>query len=295
MTQWATVGYSYHKENLQFVMTSTTAQSGLSTSGKTIVFKYGGSAMADPECVAQFVKGIGHAISSGIRCVIVHGGGPEIDRRLMRLGIEKRTIRGLRVTDEATMEIVEMALSGKANKALVAAFMDQGIPAVGVSGRDGGLLTAVQISEELGRVGKVTEVDPSLIWKLLEGFVPVIATVASDSNGAALNINADLAASAIAVSLEASKLILLTDTNGVRRDPGDAASVIACLNILEARGLIDSGIADRGMIPKLEAAIEAIEGGVESVLITDGRGLESFLESGPRMSIGTLITAQSDF
>ena len=237
------------------------------SSSNTVVFKYGGSALGDPENVLQFVHVVADAIQKGVQCVIVHGGGAEIDRWLMRLEIEKRVIGGLRVTDEATMEIVEMVLSGKANKALVGLFEANHVSAVGLSGRDGSLLTAKVLSPQHGRVGKIISVQTKVIEKLLPEFLPIIATVASDEYGQALNVNADLGASAIASALHADQLILLTDTDGVRRDPADPASTIDQLSIAEAQELILTGVADRGMIPKLEAAIDAVQNGVKKVLI----------------------------
>jgi acetylglutamate kinase len=239
--------------------------------GQTFVVKYGGSAMRDPSLMHGVIRNVLLLQLVGIRPVLVHGGGPEIDKWLDRLGIEKKTLNGLRVTDEATMEVVEMALAGRANKALVAEISKAGGKAVGLSGRDAHLLTATQISEDLGRVGRVTKVDPGIIKITTDsGVVPVVCTVANDEKGEALNINADSAAAAIAIAVDASKLVLMTDTNGVLELKDDPESRISRLNLREARDMLSDGRADRGMIPKLEAAVEALNHGVDRVHLING-------------------------
>jgi acetylglutamate kinase len=221
----------------------------------------------------------------------VHGGGPEIDKWVERLGGEKKTVDGLRVTDDETMEIVEMALAGRSNKALVSEVQQCGGKAIGLSGRDGGLLIGEPISEELGRVGRVIHVDPEVLLIACDhGFVPVVCSVAADSFGAPLNVNADSAAAAIAGAVGARKLFLLTDTDGVYADPSDPESLVSSLSPEEASRMIISGQASRGMIPKLEAALRALEDGVESVHMVNGARpnailIEVFTDHG----IGTMM------
>ena len=259
--------------------------------GQTFVVKYGGSAMRDPALVKGIIRNVLLLQLVGIRPILVHGGGAEIDRWLDRLGIEKKTLNGLRVTDDATMEVVEMALAGRANKALVAEIAKAGGKAVGLSGRDAHLLTAKQISKELGRVGTVVKVDPGILKTSTEhGVTPVVCSVASDEQGEPLNVNADSAASAIAVAIDASKLILMTDTNGVLENKDDADSTISRLPKARAEQMIQSGAADRGMIPKLEAAIHALDHGVDRVHLINGAIpnallVEIFTDSG----IGTMM------
>jgi acetylglutamate kinase len=261
--------------------------------GQTFVIKYGGSAMARPENMAQVVRNVLLLQSVGIRPILVHGGGPEIDKWLERLGIEKHTIEGLRVTDEATLDVVEMVLSGRSNKALVAEISRNGGKAVGLSGRDANLLIAEPISEALGRVGEVVEVNPEILSVVTEsGFIPVVATVADDRDGMALNINADTAAAAIAAAVGATKLILLSDTNGVLSDKKDSSSTISVLGAAEAQKMIETGEADRGMIPKLKAALHALDEGVSGVHLLDGGTpnailIEVFTDQG----IGTMVRA----
>ena len=260
--------------------------------GQTFVVKYGGSAMKDPHLMEGVIRNVLLLDLVGIRCILVHGGGPEIDTWLGKLGLEKKTLNGLRVTDQATMDVVEMALAGRANKALVAEVQKAGGKAIGLSGRDADLLVADQISEELGRVGNVTKVNAEVLTVATSaGFIPVVCSVATDAKKQALNVNADSAAAAIASSVGASKLILLTDTNGVLSDKDDAHSTISQLTHAEARGMLESGKADRGMIPKLEGALFALESGVDSVHMINGGVpnallIEVFTHSG----IGTMMT-----
>lgn len=259
--------------------------------GQTFVVKYGGSAMRDPSLMHGVIRNILLLQLVGIRPILVHGGGPEIDKWLEKLGIEKKTLNGLRVTDDTTMEVVEMALAGRANKALVAEIAKAGGKAVGLSGRDAHLLTAIQISEELGRVGRVTRVDASILRSTSEaGVVPVVCTVASDEQGEALNINADSAAAAIAVAIDASKLVLMTDTDGVLEDKDRAETRLSNLSRRDAQGMIDDGRANRGMIPKLEAAIHALEHGVDRVhLINGGTPNALLIEIFTDEGIGTMM------
>lgn len=240
--------------------------------GQTFVIKYGGSAMRDPSLMRGVIRNVLLLQLVGIHPILCHGGGPEIDRWIERLGGgERQTIDGLRVTDDATMEIVEMALSGRANKALVSEVQQCGGKAVGLSGRDGGLFVGEALSPELGRVGRILQVNPELVRVAVgSGFVPVVCSVAADTAGEALNVNADTAAAALAGAMGASKLILLTDTDGVLASADDPASLISELTPERARAMLASGDASRGMIPKLEAALRALEDGVESVHLVNG-------------------------
>lgn len=260
--------------------------------GSTFVVKYGGSAMRDPQSLRGVIRNVLLLQAVGIRPILVHGGGPEIDKWAERLGVEKRVVDGLRVTDDATMEVVEMALSGRANKALVAEVQRCGGRALGLSGRDGGLLVGEPVSEALGRVGRVLDVQPDVLSIACDhGFVPVVCSVAADAQGEPLNVNADSAAAAIAAAVFARKLFLLTDTDGLYEDADDPASLVSVLDLEQARAFLGSNRASRGMIPKLEAAIRAIEDGVGSVHLVNGNTpntvlIETFTDRG----IGTMIS-----
>ncbi len=261
--------------------------------GQTFVVKYGGSAMRDPSMMEGVIRNVLLFQLVGVHVVLVHGGGPEIDTWLDRLSIEKRVLNGLRVTDSATMDVVEMALAGRANKALVAEVQRLGGKAVGLSGRDADLLIAEPISEELGRTGQVTSVNPDVLKVVTEaGYVPVVCSVASDKDHQALNVNADSAAAAIAAAIGATKLILLTDTDGVFGNKNDKSSRVSQLSTKEARFMLETGRADRGMIPKLEAAISAIENGVQRVHLLNGGTPNALLvEAFTDQGIGTMMTA----
>lgn len=258
---------------------------------QTFVVKYGGSAMRDPSLMDGVIRNVLLLQAVGIRTVLVHGGGPEIDGWLARLGLEKRTHKGLRVTDEATMDVVEMALAGRANKALVAGVQAAGGRAIGLSGRDADLLLAEPVSDELGRTGRVVRVYPHVLTVATEaGYVPVVCSVATDAAHRPLNVNADEAAGALAGALGASKLILLTDTPGVLADREDPSSHIPHLARDEARAMLADGRADRGMIPKLESALGALEQGVKSVHLIDGGASNSLLaEVFTDAGIGTMM------
>lgn len=259
--------------------------------GQTFVVKYGGSAMRDEVVMEGVIRNVLLLQLVGIRVIVVHGGGPEIDTWLGKLGIEKKKLNGLRVTDETTMDVVEMALAGRANKALVAAVQREGGKAIGLSGRDADLLEAKKISDELGRVGEIVKVNAHVLTVATEnGFIPIVCSVATDDAKQALNVNADSAAAAVAAAVGASKLILLTDTNGVLADKNRPESTISQLNSAMAREMISTGQADQGMIPKLEGALFAIEHGVANVHLIDGAEpnavlLEVFTVSG----IGTMV------
>ena len=256
----------------------------------TVVIKYGGHAMDKPELSEAFATDLAHLAGQGMRLVVVHGGGPQISALLTRLQIESRFVDGLRVTDEATMRAVEMVLCGQVNKAVVSAFARHGARAAGISGRDGGLLRARPKNPALGLVGEVTAVDPALPRCLLEaGFVPVVAPVASGPDGEALNINADTAAGALAGALAAEYFVLISDVPGVLNADG---RLIPGLNRAEITRLKEDGVISGGMIPKVDCCVEAIEEGVTSVHIIDGRKphsvlYEAFTTEGTGTTIGT--------
>ena len=263
--------------------------------GRTVVVKYGGNALAgtsEHDALALFAEDIVLMHTVGIRPVVVHGGGPQINDLLSRLGIESRFANGLRVTDTATMDVVRMVLNGQVNPQVVGAINTHGNIAVGLSGEDGRMLQAVPRDPELGFVGDIRTVRPELIQSILDdGFVPVISTVAVDGSGQPYNINADTAAGAIAAALGAEKIVYLTDIAGLRRNVEDAASLIQRTTVEELQGLIADGTVAGGMIPKVESCMQAVNGGVGSAHILDGRIahvllLELFTDEG----VGTMIT-----
>jgi acetylglutamate kinase len=263
--------------------------------GKTVVIKYGGAAMTDPAlkvCVAAasaplssltaqqegVIRDLVLLSTVGIRPILVHGGGPEINGWLKRLNIEPNFRNGLRVTDAATMEVVEMVLVGKVNKSLVSLINQAGGSAVGMCGKDGNLLSARVLDPELGLVGEVTDVDTRVITGLVAaGHIPVVATVAADADGGALNVNADTAAGELAASLGAEKLVLMTDVRGLLRDKNDADTLIREVTISGVRRLVADGIVAGGMIPKVECCVRALAQGVRATHIIDGRTPHSLL------------------
>ena len=260
---------------------------------KIIVVKYGGSAMVDEELKRSVIQDVVLLKLVGFKPVIVHGGGKEISRWVNKVGKEPQFINGLRVTDEETMEIAEMVL-GKVNKELVTLVESLGVKAVGISGKDGALLTVdkkYSQGQDIGFVGNITAVNPKILYDLLEkDFLPIVCPVGLDENFQTYNINADDAACAIAKQMHAEKLAFLTDIEGVYRDPEDPSTLISKLFVKEARELINSGNVGGGMIPKLQNCVDAIEGGVSRVHILDGRIkhcllLEIFTDKG----IGTAI------
>lgn len=265
---------------------------------KIIVVKYGGSAMADEELKKKVIEDVTLLKLVGFKPIIVHGGGKEISSWVSKIGKKPQFVNGLRVTDEETMEIAEMVL-GRVNKGLVRLVQELGVKAVGISGKDGGLLKVKKKysdGKDIGFVGEVTEVTPKIIYDLLEkDFLPVICPIGMDENFDTYNINADDAACAIAKAVNAEKLAFLTDIEGVYSDPADKSTLISELTIDEAWKLIDSGNIGGGMLPKLSNCIEAIENGVSRVHILDGRIphcllLEIFTNKG----IGTAILHNSD-
>ena len=241
--------------------------------GKTVVVKYGGNAIADPELQRAVIDDIAFLHGAGVRVILVHGGGSEINAMLGRVGIEPRFVDGLRYTDPDTMEIVQMVLCGKINKQLAAQLSGRGAKALGLSGMDCALLRARRRTDrDLGLVGEVTGVDAAALIGLLEqSFLPVISTVAMGEDGGALNINADTAAAAIAVSIGADRLALITDVKGVLRDKNDESTLIRALHVEEIADLVESGVIAGGMLPKIDCCAGAVRGGVRGTAILDGR------------------------
>jgi acetylglutamate kinase len=264
---------------------------------RVVVVKYGGNALAgavaDEDVLASFASDIVLLRSVGIRPVVVHGGGPQIGALLGRLGIGTEFVRGLRVTDAETLDVVRMVLLGQVNPDLVSAINVHGPLAVGLSGADSRLLTTRPVDPELGYVGEVTAVNTTVLEQLLaERLIPVVATIGADAGGQAHNVNADTAAGAIAEALGAEKLIYLTDVEGLRRDVADPDSVLSAVTVEELGDLVTSGAVTAGMIPKVESCLRAVRGGVGQAHILDGRVthallLEVFTDQG----VGTMITA----
>ena len=260
--------------------------------GSTVVIKYGGSAMVDEDLRSTFADDVAMLHYVGINPVIVHGGGPHISRAMGQRGIEPQWIDGLRITDADTIRVVQSTLAGEINPDIVRLVNAHGSLATGINGLDGNLFTARAKDERLGFVGEVTNVNPNLIRSLqTQGYVPVVAPLARGEDGHTYNLNADTAAAKLAVALGASKLVYLTDVEGLYRDLGDEDSLIARIVVPELQKLIDTGSVSAGMLPKLASCIEAIAGGIERVHILDGRVqhallLEIFTPEG----IGTMVT-----
>ena len=262
--------------------------------GRTIVIKYGGNAMVSEELKHKVMQDVLLLHYVGIRPILVHGGGPEISSLMRQMGHEPTFVGGLRVTDAATMEIVEMALTGKTNKNIVSLLNGQGARAVGLSGKDANLIVARKLESpkgDLGFVGEISQVNPDVLTLLSDnGYIPVISSVAIGEDGESYNVNADHAAGAIAAAVGAAKLVVLTDVEGLYRDFSDKSSLISELAVDDARTMVQTGAVDRGMIPKLEACITAVDGGVERAHLIDGRTphailIEVFTDTG----IGTMI------
>ena len=247
-------------------------------SGKIVVIKYGGNAMVNPQLKEQVMEDIALLWLIGVKVVLVHGGGPEISQTMERLGKKAVFVDGLRVTEKETVDIVQMVLAGKINKTLVNLIQMKGGHAVGLSGIDGGILEATVKDERLGFVGEVTKVRPQPILDLLEkNYIPVVSTVASDRQGNTYNINGDTAAAYLAGALGAERLIMMTDIAGILRDKDDPSTLIPYITVSDARKLYDEGVISGGMIPKVDCCIEALEHGVNNVVIMDGRIPHSIL------------------
>ena len=264
--------------------------------GKTIVVKYGGNAMVDDTLKSQVMEDIVLLRYVGICPILVHGGGPEISALMKQMGIEPSFVGGLRVTDAATMEIVEMVLAGKTNKGIVALLNQQGARAVGLSGKDANLIVATKMESaqgDLGYVGDIVQVNSEILNLLGEqSYIPVISSVAIGPDGESYNVNADHVAGHIAAAVHAAKLIVLTDVEGLYADYADKSTLISEMGVRRAEEMIASGAAERGMIPKLEACITAIRGGVPRAHLIDGRMPHSLLiEIFTNTGIGTMISA----
>ena len=243
--------------------------------GKTVVIKYGGNAMVNEALKNAVMNDLVTLTLLGVRVVMVHGGGPEIDRMLKRVGVESHFVDGLRVTDDAAMEVVQQVLAGKVNKDLVAKLRGRG---VGLCGIDGQMIHCEPMDERLGRVGEITGIDTTLINNLLDlHYIPVIATVGMDDAGAAYNINADTAAARIAIALGAEKLVSMTDIAGLLADKNDETTLIPQVEIGEIDEYKAAGVLSGGMIPKIDGMADAIRQGVHEAVIIDGRVLHSVL------------------
>ncbi|MBR5219044.1 MAG: acetylglutamate kinase [Clostridia bacterium] len=246
--------------------------------GKIVVVKYGGNAMINEQLKMQVMEDIVLLSLIGVKVVLVHGGGPEINDLMAKLGKKPVFVDGLRVTDKETVDIVQMVLAGKVNKTLVNLLETKGGKAMGISGMDGRLVEAVMKDERLGYVGKIVNVNIAPITDLLEkGYIPVVSTIGCDKDGNAYNINGDTAAAYIAGALGAERLIMMTDIAGILKDKDDPSTLITEMTVSEAAKLQQEGIISGGMIPKVECCVEAISKGVDKVIIMDGRVPHSIL------------------
>ena len=259
---------------------------------KIIVVKYGGNAMISPDLQKAVMDDIVLLSLIGIKVVLVHGGGPEINDMLRGVGKESTFVDGLRVTDEETIEIVQMVLAGKVNKKLVNLLQNTGGRAIGLSGMDGHMIEATMQDERLGYVGEITHINTAPITDLLDkGYIPVISTVGCDRENHVYNINADTAAARIAGALKSENLILMTDITGVLRDKDDPSTLIPRIFVSEVPQLMSEGIIQGGMIPKMECCVDAIRRGVKKACIIDGRVPHSILiETLTDAGIGTMLT-----
>lgn len=268
--------------------------------GKTIVIKYGGNAMINEELQKDVINDIVLLNCVGMKVVVVHGGGPAINETLEKMGKQSQFINGLRITDEETINVVQMVLAGKVNKDIVSLIVKSGGNALGLCGVDANLLKAKKLSREgldLGFVGEISEVNEKVIEDCLDGgYIPVISTVAlNESDGKVYNINADYAAAKIALKLGAEKLILLTDVPGILKDIEDINSLISVLNVEDVSKLVKDKIIDGGMIPKVECCVEAVKGGVKRTHIIDGRTPHSILlEIFSDKGVGTMILGNDE-
>ncbi|MGI5885209.1 MAG: acetylglutamate kinase [Candidatus Spyradocola sp.] len=269
--------------------------------GKTVVIKYGGNAMVDEELTTKILQDVTLLKYVGVNPILVHGGGPDINAALKKMGVESKFHNGLRITDKATMEVVQMVLAGKLNKNIVSALGRLGGKAIGLCGKDAGLLEVVKKPPtkdgvDLGFVGNIVKVNVKLLNLLAhDEYIPVVAPVGVDANGESYNINADTVASEIASALKAEKLVFLTDVDGIRMDPEDPSSLISAVSVSEVDQLIAAGVITGGMIPKVQGCTRAIEQGVSRVHILNGTIphpiiLEIFTDKG----IGTMVHADDD-
>ena len=262
-------------------------------SGKTVVVKYGGHAMEDPELAELFAQDVVLMRLVGMNPVVVHGGGPQISDLMRRLGKEPEFVDGLRVTDAETVDIVRMALVGKVNREIVASVNRHGSYAVGLSGEDAGLITVGPRNEKLGFVGDIRRIDPSILERLIrEELIPVVATVGVDDAGQAYNVNADTVAGAIAEALQAEKLVYLTNVAGLYGDLSDETSLISRIAVDQLAALVDQDRLSEGMIPKARSCVEVVKSGVTRAHILDGRIPHALLlEFFTREGIGTMVGA----
>lgn len=260
--------------------------------GKTLVIKYGGNAMVNDELKLAVMNDLVTLTLLGVRVVLVHGGGPAINKMLARVGKESKFVGGLRYTDEETMDIVQQVLCGQVNKNLVATLNRMGGRALGLCGLDGGMFQARKLDEKYGLVGEIHHVDPRPVTDALAGgYVPVVSTVAQGTDAeVSYNVNADTAAAKLAVALGAEKLILLTDVRGLLRDPRDDSTLISELQLSSVPALVREGVITGGMIPKVDCCVEAVRSGVKSAIILDGRVEHSILiELLSDAGIGTML------
>lgn len=262
--------------------------------GKTVVVKYGGNAMINPDLKQQVMDDIVLLWLIGVKVVLVHGGGPEITNMMDKLGKKPTFVDGLRVTDKETVDIVQMVLAGKVNKTLVTMLEKRGGKAIGLCGMDGNLIEAKMKDEKFGYVGEVTKINIDAVTDILEkGYIPVISTLGCDAEGNAYNINADTAAAHIAGALEAERFILMTDIAGILKDKDDPSTLIPEISLSEADKLFESGIISAGMIPKVQCCVTAIKAGVKNVVIMDGRVHHSILmELLTNEGAGTLVKGE---
>lgn len=260
--------------------------------GKTVVIKYGGNAMIDENLKQQVMGDIALLWLIGVRVVLVHGGGPEINEMLGKLGKKSKFVDGLRVTDKETIDVVQMVLAGKVNKTLVSLLEMKGAKAIGISGMDGRLIEAKPKDARLGLVGEITNVNIKPVTDILEkGYIPVISTLGCDDRGNIYNINGDTAAAHVAGALYAKRLIMMTNVNGLYKDKNDPSTRLAEIKISDADKLHKEGIIDGGMIPKVDCCVLAIRKGVEKVVIMDGTTPHSILmELLTREGCGTMVT-----
>jgi acetylglutamate kinase len=262
--------------------------------GKTVVVKYGGNAMVNPHLKQQVMDDIVLLWLIGVKVVLVHGGGPEISGMMDKLGKKPEFIDGLRVTDQETVDIVQMVLAGKVNKTLVTMLEKRGGNAIGLCGMDGKLIEAKMKDKKLGYVGEVTKINIGPVSDILEkGYIPVISTLGCDEEGNAYNINADTAAAHIAGALGAERFILMTDIAGILKDKDDPSTLIPEISLAETDSLFESGVISSGMIPKVQCCVTAIKAGVKNVVIMDGRVHHSILmELLTNEGAGTLVKGE---